>query len=443
MKHGAIEDADESRRVRGGDGRLLAAAHAARSASGLPVYPGEGLFGVGADQGRIEGAARLRLPTTRRRSSITRLGNRMRIAGTAELSGYSTELNPVRCEALTRRAAEMFPDAGHYDQAAFWTGLRPSTPSNVPLIGATRSQGLYLNTGHGTLGLDHGRGLRQGACGYHLGPRTRSRKRANAFTLIDVRTIAAAKWMVLPHRRNVTVVAWRAAGGLRFVDASLAARDHRRQWQRTRASGGRRLDAAIAAIEHNINGQPLSDGTAAARHVGHTFDKGHMVAVRDVSLTVPTMAWLIAGRSTAAADHLLVAAWPGSVSGRILFEGAAGLSPAAWALRSYRIGIGFRTSTADSPPRVLGRHVRDTRSPRSPPRATFARGQVLAPAVRPQSSRAASAARDRAPGTSPNAPRPAAVDEPTSNLATRHSAAFPQELLPGAPPAARINAIVT
>jgi D-amino-acid dehydrogenase len=83
---------------------------------------------------------------------ITRLGERMRIAGTAELSGYSTHLNPVRCEALTRRVGEMFPEAGEYDKATFWTGLRPSTPSNVPIIGATRFGNLYLNTGHGTLG---------------------------------------------------------------------------------------------------------------------------------------------------------------------------------------------------------------------------------------------------------------------------------------------------
>ena len=83
---------------------------------------------------------------------FSRLGNRLRIAGTAELSGYSTELNMVRCEALTRRAAEVFPGAGNYGMAKYWTGLRPSTPSNVPLIGRTKYPNLYLNTGHGTLG---------------------------------------------------------------------------------------------------------------------------------------------------------------------------------------------------------------------------------------------------------------------------------------------------
>ena len=81
-----------------------------------------------------------------------RLGERLRIAGTAELSGYSTALDVVRCEALIRRAREIFPGAADYDRASFWAGLRPATPSNVPLVGRTRYANLFLNTGHGTLG---------------------------------------------------------------------------------------------------------------------------------------------------------------------------------------------------------------------------------------------------------------------------------------------------
>jgi D-amino-acid dehydrogenase len=83
---------------------------------------------------------------------MSRLGSRLRVAGTCELNGYSRELNPVRCAAITRRVRELFPDACDYAGATYWAGLRPLTPSNVPYIGKTRYPNLYLNTGHGTLG---------------------------------------------------------------------------------------------------------------------------------------------------------------------------------------------------------------------------------------------------------------------------------------------------
>jgi len=86
---------------------------------------------------------------------FSRLGERLRIAGTAELNGYDTGLNEVRCRALLRRTQELFPGAGDMSRAQFWTGLRPATPSNVPYIGGTRYPNLYLNTGHGTLGWTH------------------------------------------------------------------------------------------------------------------------------------------------------------------------------------------------------------------------------------------------------------------------------------------------
>jgi glycine/D-amino acid oxidase-like deaminating enzyme len=63
------------------------------------------------------------------------LGDRLRIAGTAELNGYDRDLNRVRCEAIVKRAEQLFPGAGDSSQAQFWTGLRPATPSNVPIIG--------------------------------------------------------------------------------------------------------------------------------------------------------------------------------------------------------------------------------------------------------------------------------------------------------------------
>jgi len=83
---------------------------------------------------------------------FSRLGNRLRIAGTAEFAGYDTALTPERCDAILRRVADLFPGAGDVSQAQLWAGLRPATPSNLPYIGGTRYANLFLNTGHGTLG---------------------------------------------------------------------------------------------------------------------------------------------------------------------------------------------------------------------------------------------------------------------------------------------------
>jgi D-amino-acid dehydrogenase len=82
----------------------------------------------------------------------SRLGERLRIAGTAEFAGYDTTLTQARCDAILRRANELFPGAVDAGRALLWAGLRPSTPSNLPYIGSTRFANLWLNTGHGTLG---------------------------------------------------------------------------------------------------------------------------------------------------------------------------------------------------------------------------------------------------------------------------------------------------
>ena len=83
---------------------------------------------------------------------FSRLGQRLRVAGTAELNGYDKTLNPVRCTAILKRVADLFPRAGDFAAAMQWCGLRPATPSNLPYVGATRYRNLYMNTGHGTLG---------------------------------------------------------------------------------------------------------------------------------------------------------------------------------------------------------------------------------------------------------------------------------------------------
>src|SRR5690242_11801521 len=86
------------------------------------------------------------------------LGDRLRVAGTAELSGYSRALNRTRCQAILDNVKKLFPRAGRFEAASFWSGLRPATPSNVPYVGRTRYRNLWLNTGHGTLGWTLGAG---------------------------------------------------------------------------------------------------------------------------------------------------------------------------------------------------------------------------------------------------------------------------------------------
>jgi D-amino-acid dehydrogenase len=84
--------------------------------------------------------------------AITRLGDRIRVGGTAEISGFDLRLHESRRRTLEHSVGDLFPGAGAMREATFWCGLRPMTPDGPPLIGRTELSNLYLNTGHGTLG---------------------------------------------------------------------------------------------------------------------------------------------------------------------------------------------------------------------------------------------------------------------------------------------------
>jgi D-amino-acid dehydrogenase len=84
--------------------------------------------------------------------AMTRLGDRIRVGGMAEIAGFSKSLPAKRQATLTHSIEDLFGGAGDQSQAKFWSGLRPMTPDGTPVIGATRYSNLYLNTGHGTLG---------------------------------------------------------------------------------------------------------------------------------------------------------------------------------------------------------------------------------------------------------------------------------------------------
>ena len=117
----------------------------------LPVYPAKGYSAtLTLSEGSL--APTVSVTDDAHKLVFSRLGNRLRIAGTAEFNGYNLDLNPVRCQALMQRTRELFPRVDVEGEPEFWCGLRPATPSNVPCIGRTRYSNLWLNTGHGTLG---------------------------------------------------------------------------------------------------------------------------------------------------------------------------------------------------------------------------------------------------------------------------------------------------
>jgi D-amino-acid dehydrogenase len=84
--------------------------------------------------------------------AITRLGDRIRVGGMAEIAGFDLSLNPKRRATLEHSVEDLFGGAGDQSQATFWTGLRPMTPDGTPVVGRSTIGNLFLNTGHGTLG---------------------------------------------------------------------------------------------------------------------------------------------------------------------------------------------------------------------------------------------------------------------------------------------------
>lgn len=117
----------------------------------LPVYPVKG-YSITVPIKDASGAPESTVMDESYKVAITRLGNRIRVGGTAEISGYSTKLYDARRATLDHSLTDLFPRGGDLSRATFWSGLRPMTPDGPPVIGPTQYANLHLNTGHGTLG---------------------------------------------------------------------------------------------------------------------------------------------------------------------------------------------------------------------------------------------------------------------------------------------------
>jgi D-amino-acid dehydrogenase len=117
----------------------------------LPVYPVKG-YSATIEIANNAAAPAGTLTDVSYKVVVTRLGNKLRGAGTAELTGYDLSLRPSRCDTIKHVLNDLFPGAGDLSRAEYWCGLRPMTPDNPPVLGTTVYKNLLLNTGHGTLG---------------------------------------------------------------------------------------------------------------------------------------------------------------------------------------------------------------------------------------------------------------------------------------------------
>ncbi|KZB72750.1 MULTISPECIES: D-amino acid dehydrogenase [Thalassospira] len=117
----------------------------------LPIYPCKG-YSISIDTTGYSGAPETALIDDSVKMVYSRLGEHLRVAGTAELDGYNLRMSERRKQLIVDKALELFPNSGDRSNISFWAGLRPVTPDSAPIIGGTKYDNLYLNTGHGTLG---------------------------------------------------------------------------------------------------------------------------------------------------------------------------------------------------------------------------------------------------------------------------------------------------
>lgn len=117
----------------------------------IPVYPVKG-YSITVPITDAAGAPESTVMDETHKVAVTRLGDRIRVGGTAELAGYTLKLHEARRQTLAHVVTDLFPRGGDVARAEFWCGLRPMTPDGTPVVGATRVPNLFLATGHGTLG---------------------------------------------------------------------------------------------------------------------------------------------------------------------------------------------------------------------------------------------------------------------------------------------------
>ena len=130
---------------------------AAKLGLGLPIYPIKG-YSLTIPIGAAKSPPAIACLDEHNLVAISRFRDRLRVTATAEFAGYDASHRPSDFAFMKRVTQELFPDGAEYDRAEMWAGLRPMTPTNLPLIGRRRMKNLFLNCGHGHIGwtMSHG-----------------------------------------------------------------------------------------------------------------------------------------------------------------------------------------------------------------------------------------------------------------------------------------------
>ncbi|MGY4636289.1 D-amino acid dehydrogenase [Pseudomonas sp. TE24901] len=150
--HGAVQAVEMGDEVMPVQNLVLAAGYrSAELGVSLPLYPLKG-YSLSVPIGAQHRAPSVSITDYDRKIVYARIGEQLRVAAMVDIVGFDARLEPKRLALMKRQALETFPMAGDYTQAVEWAGMRPATPTGVPLIGASVYRNLWLNLGHGALG---------------------------------------------------------------------------------------------------------------------------------------------------------------------------------------------------------------------------------------------------------------------------------------------------
>lgn len=131
---------------------VKASAHASKLGIYLPIYPIKG-YSITVPMKGASRAPQVSVTDLARKTVFAPLGPSLRVAAMAEIGGHDLSIPEGRIKQMTASVDAVFPGLCDLTTTSPWAGLRPATPSSIPIIGRSQLRNLFLNVGHGALGL--------------------------------------------------------------------------------------------------------------------------------------------------------------------------------------------------------------------------------------------------------------------------------------------------